>query len=231
MVNARRKQDGSDSLHETVDHLLLAGFLEGDGKLIAVNLHHLAVAEFLVKHAVIQLEFRAGAGGFGDQLALDGHRPALVTGEASGIASRGEWRLALIETGPGLAVAAALSAGAIGLRALPARRRITGAKRFHIVEARGAVAAAAAPSGAALGLGDLDVRRGQFIQEARRDGGGPGAVNPPVGREVNLGAAAGAGQADMGEAPLLFQSGAALFVERALARKQALLPAGQEYVV
>ena len=56
-------------------------------------------------------------------------------------------------------------------------------------------------------------------------------MNPPVGCEVNLGAAAGAGQADMGEAALLFQSGAALFVERALARKQALLPAGQEYVV
>ena len=56
-------------------------------------------------------------------------------------------------------------------------------------------------------------------------------MNPPVGREVNLGAAAGAGQADMGEAPLLFQSGAALFVERALARKQAFLPAGQEHVV
>ena len=41
-------------LHETIDHLFLAGLFEGDGKLVAVDLHHLAVAEFLVKHAVGQ---------------------------------------------------------------------------------------------------------------------------------------------------------------------------------
>jgi len=35
----------------------------------------------------------------------------------------------------------------------------------------------------------------------------------------------------MGEAPLFFEAGAALFVERALARKQTFLPAGQEHVV
>ena len=35
----------------------------------------------------------------------------------------------------------------------------------------------------------------------------------------------------MGEAALLFQPGAALVVERALVRKQALLPAGQKHGV
>ena len=35
----------------------------------------------------------------------------------------------------------------------------------------------------------------------------------------------------MGEAPLFLEAGAALFVERALARKQAFLPARQEHVV
>ena len=35
-------------LHETIDHLLLAGFLERNRQLIAVDLHDVAVAEFLV---------------------------------------------------------------------------------------------------------------------------------------------------------------------------------------
>ena len=37
--------------------------------------------------------------------------------------------------------------------------------------------------------------------------------------------------ADMGEAALLLQAGAALLVERALVREQAFLPAGQEHGV
>jgi hypothetical protein len=41
-------------LDKTIDHLLLAGLLERDGELVAVDLHHLAVAEFLVEHAVGQ---------------------------------------------------------------------------------------------------------------------------------------------------------------------------------
>ena len=39
----------------------------------------------------------------------------------------------------------------------------------------------------------------------------------------------GAGQADIGEAALLLQPGAAALVERALVREQAFLPAGQEH--
>src|SRR3954451_15663130 len=70
-------------LHETIDHLLLAGLLERDRQLVAVDLHHVAVAEFLVKHAVVEREFRNGAGGFRDQFAFDDHRAALVAGEAA----------------------------------------------------------------------------------------------------------------------------------------------------
>ena len=73
--------------------------------------------------------------------------------------------------------------------------------------------------------------RRQFVEEARRDRGRPGAVNAAVGGKVQFGAAAGARQPDMGEAALFLQPGAALFVERALARKQAFLPARQEHVV
>src|SRR5439155_26391090 len=50
-------------LGETIDDLLLAGLLERDRQLVAVDLHHVAVAEFLVKHAIVQREFRNGAGG------------------------------------------------------------------------------------------------------------------------------------------------------------------------
>ena len=56
-------------------------------------------------------------------------------------------------------------------------------------------------------------------------------MDAAVGGEIELGAAARAGQPDMGKPALFFQAGAALFVERALARKQAFLPAGQEDIL
>src|SRR5690349_10757611 len=59
----------SHPLHKTVDHLLLAGLVEGDGELVAVDLHHMAIAEFLVEDAVIQREF-GNRGRFRHQLAL-----------------------------------------------------------------------------------------------------------------------------------------------------------------
>src|ERR1700730_10329518 len=71
-----------DPLHETIDHLFLAGLLEGDGELVAVDLHHMAVAEFLVEHAVIEREFRNRAGRFRDQFAFDGHWRALAARQA-----------------------------------------------------------------------------------------------------------------------------------------------------
>src|SRR5438105_7879828 len=78
-------------LHETIDHLLLAGLFERDRQLVAVDLHYVAVAEFLVKHAVVEREFRNGTGGFCDQFAFDHDRAALVARKAAaweGIAAR-----------------------------------------------------------------------------------------------------------------------------------------------
>src|SRR5260370_2944849 len=177
------RADRSDPLQETIDHLFLAGLLKGDGELVAVDLSDLAVAELLVKHPVVQGKFRGGAGGFRDQLALDGHRAALVAGEAARCttARAGKRRLAFIKTAAGLAVAATLAARAICLRPLPARRRIARAERFHIVEARGAVAATTAPARTAPGFRDLDIGSRQLVEKARRYRGRPGAVILPVG--------------------------------------------------
>src|ERR1700732_4149635 len=198
----RPLRNRSHPLDKTIDHLFLAGLFERDGELVAVDLHDVAVAELLVEPRVVQPKLRWGAGGFGDQLAFDGHRTALVACEAAGIAARaGEGRLAFIKAAAGLAalsIAASLATCAVGLRALPARRRIARAERFHVVEARRAVAAGADPARTALGFGDLDIVRRQFIEKARRDRGRPGAVNPPVGGKIEFGAGAGAGQADMG---------------------------------
>ena len=42
----------SHPLDKTIHHALLAGLVERDGQLVAVDEFHVAVAEFLVKHAV-----------------------------------------------------------------------------------------------------------------------------------------------------------------------------------
>jgi len=66
----------SHPLDKTIHHALLAGAVELDGELVAVDRGDVAVAEFLVKHAVAQCEGGDRAGRFGDQLALDGERHA-----------------------------------------------------------------------------------------------------------------------------------------------------------
>ena len=58
-------------LHKTIHHPLFPRLVEGDGELVAGHRDHVAVAEFLVKHALADGEEGRGAGGFGDQLALD----------------------------------------------------------------------------------------------------------------------------------------------------------------
>src|SRR5262249_5516637 len=107
----------------------------------------MAIAELLVKHAIIQRKFGHCAGGFRDQLALDGQRRSLLAGEAAELVARRIGSLLPLEAPARLSAAAAR---AIGLRALPARRRVAGAEGFDIVEARGAVAAGAAPAPAAF---------------------------------------------------------------------------------
>ena len=67
----------------------------------------------------------------------------------------------------------------------------------------------------------------ELVEEARRDRRLPHAADAAVGGEVDLRAPARAGDADIGEAALLLEAGAAVLVERALVREQPLLPARQ----
>src|SRR5262249_833964 len=108
------------------------------------------------------------------------------------------------------------------LRALPAGRAVARAEMGHLVEARRAVIAthAAHRAEAALGFVHFDRSLRQLVEETRGDIRLPQPAHAPVRGEVNLGAAARAREPDMGEAALLFESGAALVVERALAREQ-----------
>ena len=97
------------------------------------------------------------------------------------------------------------------------------------LEAAGAIAAEAI---AAIAVGHrrhLDEGFRQFVDEARGQGGLPQIVDAAVLGEGNGGAALGAGDADIGEAALFLEAGAAFLVERALMREQAFLPAGQEH--
>src|SRR5271165_834760 len=72
----------SRPLHEAVDNALLARPVEMDGELVAVNGGDIAVAEFLMKHALADDVVGDGAGGLGDQLAFDGGRRAWIASEA-----------------------------------------------------------------------------------------------------------------------------------------------------
>src|SRR5262249_54087805 len=151
------------------------GLVEGDGELVTVDLHDMAVAEFLVKHAVVEIEFRHRAGGFRHQFALDGQRRAFLVAREAEIAAV-ESRLLLVETAARLALCFSCTiaaAAAARLRALPTRRGVTRSEGFHIVEARRAVAAGAAPRRAALGFRDLDACDRQLVEEARGDRGRP----------------------------------------------------------
>src|ERR1700704_5135123 len=61
-------------LHEAIHHALLAGLVELDGELVAVDRGDVAVAELDVEHAVADREGGNRAGRARDQLALDGER-------------------------------------------------------------------------------------------------------------------------------------------------------------
>src|SRR5260221_855437 len=64
----------SHPLHKAIHHLLLPRPVERDGELVALDLHHVAIAEFLVEHAVADRVGRDGAGRFRNQFAFDGQR-------------------------------------------------------------------------------------------------------------------------------------------------------------
>src|SRR5215467_13805392 len=63
-------------LHEMIHHLLLARLIERDGELVALDVDDVAVAEFLVEHAVADCVGRDGPSRFRYQFALDRCRAA-----------------------------------------------------------------------------------------------------------------------------------------------------------
>ena len=62
----------------------------------------------------------------------------------------------------------------------------------------------------------LDVGQRQFVDEARGQLAGPAAINLPVRREADPRLLAGAGDANIGEAPLLLEALLALLVDAPL---------------
>src|SRR5262245_19251302 len=86
--------------HPAIERLLLAGLVEQDCQLVALDRDHVAVAEFLMEHALAACDLGGRAGRFGDQLALDGERAgATGAGKAahaldSGAVSRAGWVIA-----------------------------------------------------------------------------------------------------------------------------------------
>ena len=81
----------SRPLDKTIHHALLAGLVEGDRQLVAVDQGDAAVAEFLVEDAVAGRELRR-AGGLCDQLAFDGQWDAVArrAAAAASTATRGK---------------------------------------------------------------------------------------------------------------------------------------------
>src|SRR5438270_13711946 len=73
----------------------------------------------------------------------------------------------------------------------------------------------------------VDVRLGQLADEAARDRAGPLTVDAAVGGVEDRAAPPRASDRDIGETTLLLEAGKAAFVERALRREHAFLPAGQ----
>src|SRR6476620_1027102 len=170
----------SGSLDERIDHLLLPGLVEIDGELVAVDMRHVAIAEFLVKHSDADLDPRAFGRARRDQRPVDG----------DGLACAGRSLLA--------------AARAIALRALPARCLVEarGEQILRGVEPARTVAAEA------LVLGDFDVIDRQLVDEARWQRLLPRAVIAPDLGEGDLGVLPCARQSHMGEPALLLEPGA-----------------------
>ena len=73
-------------------------------------------------------------------------------------------------------------------------------------EAAAAVSAGAVAAVGIAGVGHVDMRLRQFVEEARRDGRLPQAVDAAVGDEPQMQVPLGPRQAHIGEAAFLLQS-------------------------
>src|SRR5208282_4023842 len=106
------------------------------------------------------------------------------------------------------------------LRTAPARRFVFRAEGIHIGETRLGVAAIVR---SAAGVFDqLHMVCRQVVDETRRRRGLPQAMNAAIAGEQDFRPQPRPRHADIGEAALLLQPGAAALVERTLVRKQAL---------
>src|SRR6516162_8550005 len=158
----------SHPFHKAVHHPLLASLVELHDQLVAVDRGDVAVAEFLVEHAIAHGKGGDGAGRFGDQLAFDGERktaPRLTARAAMNAPSRSGasgigHHIVINGVRVGILVEAAPA-----LRALPARRAVARAEMGHLVETRGAGVAVAGE--AAFRRSHLHMRLRQLVEEAR----------------------------------------------------------------
>ena len=167
----------SHPLDETVDHLLLAGLVEIYRQLIAVDLRHPAIAEFLVEHTFADRKPQALGGACRNQRALDGER--LAQGRRRRRPAR-----------------------PIALRALPAGRLVESVGE----QIRRRVEPARPIASRHLLLGHLDMIDRKLVDESRGERGLPGAMIAPVLGKGDLGALARPGQPDMRKPALFFQS-------------------------
>src|ERR1043165_8482532 len=123
---------GSNSLDEAVHDPLLAGLIERNRELVAVDMRHIAISKLLMEDAVAEAERGHGPGRFGDQFTLDGEGQAALWCLCSRLF--GMHRLNVLILGvvfpPFLEPAARLAR----LRALPAWRRVVRAEALHFVE-------------------------------------------------------------------------------------------------
>ena len=197
-VEARR----SARADEAVEHLLAAGVLEVDLELVAFDRGDGAVAELAVEDALAEREVVAALVAEAD--ARDGAAPRSRAAAGGGSKER--------------AARGALPAGAARIAA------------GDVGEGVGALGPLARHrlSPPVIVVSSLDVRLGQLGEEARGDRAGPLAVDAAVGGVEDGASAARAGDRDIGEAALLLEAGEAAFVERALRREDAFLPAGED---
>src|SRR5262249_30866549 len=127
----------SHPLHKAVHHPLLAGLVELHDELVAVDRGDVAVAEFLVEHAIADGKWRDGADRFGHQLAFDGERET-----APRLASRAAMNATSLSSASGIGHHIVINGVRVGifieaapaLCALPARRAIARSEMGHLVE-------------------------------------------------------------------------------------------------
>ena len=189
----------------SIHHALLARLVEIHRELVALDIAHPAIAEFLVKHAVAARIMRRGRVG-----GLHGIGLGLDQGRA----------------GAGLGLIA-IGLRAIGLGSFPAGAFIAGGKSRPAL----IVAETHRPAVKAFIDHRIDMSFRNFTEETRRQRALPGTADPTIGGKGHPHPLFGPREPDIGKPPFFLQPCQAILVHGALTGKQALLPAGQEHGV